>query len=111
VPKKLNFAKSAQENLKPSSVRRRVAEPAGEPEAEMPPPAPKLPLAQSPQMTQSANKQAAASKYYRVCVNLKAEYEQYLKDAVWESRTKDLTQYINNLIEADRAAKAKNKNK
>ena len=43
-------------------------------------------------------------KYYRLNLKLKAEYRDYLDRVSWENR-KSITQYLNDLIEADRAAK------
>ena len=43
-------------------------------------------------------------KYYRINLKLKAEYKEYLSDASWAVR-KSITEYINDLIEADKAAK------
>ena len=39
-------------------------------------------------------------KYYRINLKLKAEYRDYLDQVSWESR-KSITQYINDLIQAD----------
>jgi len=40
-------------------------------------------------------------KYYRINLKLKAEYKDYLEQASWDSR-KSITQYINDLIAADK---------
>lgn len=41
-------------------------------------------------------------KYYRLNLKLKIEYKEYLDNVSWENR-KSITQYINDLIEADKA--------
>ena len=41
-------------------------------------------------------------KPYRINLKLKGEYREYLDRVSWESR-KSITQYINDLIEADKA--------
>jgi len=43
-------------------------------------------------------------KYYRLNLKLKAEYKKYLADASWAAR-KSITEYVNDLIEADKARK------
>ena len=42
-------------------------------------------------------------KPYRINLKLKGEYKEYLDRVSWESH-KSITQYINDLIEADRVA-------
>ena len=44
------------------------------------------------------------TKYYRLNLKLKAEYREYLNRVSWESH-KSITQYINDLIAADKATK------
>jgi hypothetical protein len=46
------------------------------------------------------------SGHYRVNLKLKAEYKTYLDGASWRSK-KSITQYINDLIAADREANQK----
>jgi len=43
-------------------------------------------------------------KYYRLNLKLKSEYKKYLADASWAAR-KSITEYMNDLIEADRIIK------
>lgn len=43
-------------------------------------------------------------KYYRINLKLKADYKEYLSNASWAVR-KSITEYINDLIEADKATK------
>jgi len=45
-----------------------------------------------------------AQKYYRLNLKLKTEYREYLKKASWETQ-KSVTQYLNDLVEADKNAK------
>jgi len=52
--------------------------------------------------THGAHAPATAPKYYRVNLKLKAEYRGYLANASWAAH-KSITQYINDLIEADKA--------
>ena len=40
------------------------------------------------------------SEFWRVCLNLRPEFEAYVKDEAWKAR-KDVTTYINDLIAAD----------
>jgi hypothetical protein len=40
-------------------------------------------------------------KYYRINLKLKAEYKDYLEWVSWKNK-KSITQYINDLIEADK---------
>ena len=40
------------------------------------------------------------SEFWRVCLNLRPEFETYVKDEAWKAR-KDVTTYINDLIAAD----------
>jgi len=40
-------------------------------------------------------------KYYRLNLKLKAEYKEYLERVSWEAH-KSITQYLNELIEADK---------
>jgi len=44
-------------------------------------------------------------EYYRVCLNLRPEFRQYLDDESWKAR-QTVTEYVNCLIAADMAAKA-----
>lgn len=46
----------------------------------------------------------AGPKYYRLNLKLKAEYKEYLERVSWEAR-KSITQYLNDLIGADKATK------
>jgi hypothetical protein len=41
-------------------------------------------------------------KHYRLNLKLKAEYKEYLDQVSWENH-KSITQYLNDLIEADKA--------
>jgi len=41
-------------------------------------------------------------KYYRLNLKLKIEHKEYLDNISWENR-KSITQYLNDLIEADKA--------
>ena len=43
-------------------------------------------------------------KYYRLNLKLKAEYKEYLEEESWKAR-KSITQYINDLIQADKDTK------
>lgn len=45
-----------------------------------------------------------APKYYRLNLKLKAEYREYLERVSWEAH-KSITQYLNDLIEADKATR------
>lgn len=45
-----------------------------------------------------------AAKYYRLNLKLKAEYRDYLELVSWEAH-KSITQYLNDLIEADKVTK------
>lgn len=54
----------------------------------------------TPQETQ----EQPSAKYYRLNLKLKAEYRDYLERVSWEAH-KSITQYLNDLIEADKAAK------
>lgn len=56
-----------------------------------------------PQEAQGTQEQPAA-KYYRLNLKLKAEYRDYLERVSWEAH-KSITQYLNDLIEADKATK------
>ena len=47
------------------------------------------------------------SEFWRVCWNIRPEFEQYLKDVSWRER-KTVTEYVNELIAADMAAKTGN---
>ena len=59
---------------------------------------------QSPASSTAVHHPAPASdgepKYYRLNLKLKAEYKAYLEQVSWENR-KSITQYINELIQAD----------
>ena len=46
----------------------------------------------------------AKPKYYRLNLKLKAEYKEYLKRVSWEAH-KSITQYLNDLIKADKDTK------
>jgi len=46
----------------------------------------------------------SAPKYYRLNLKLKAEYKPYLERVSWENH-KSITQYLNDLIEADKTAR------
>ena len=46
----------------------------------------------------------SGQKYYRINLKLKAEYKEYLENASWMHR-KSVTQYINDLIAADKEKK------
>ena len=48
------------------------------------------------------------AQHYRLNLKLRAEYKDYLADASWAAR-KSITEYINDLIGADMAAKAAQK--
>jgi hypothetical protein len=43
-------------------------------------------------------------KYYRLNLKLKSEYKEYLERVSWEAH-KSITQYLNDLIEADKTKK------
>ena len=45
-----------------------------------------------------------SQKYYRLNLKLKAEYKEYLERVSWEAH-KSITQYLNDLIEADKATR------
>jgi hypothetical protein len=46
----------------------------------------------------------AKPRYYRLNLKLKAEHKEYLERVSWEAH-KSITQYLNDLIEADKAIK------
>jgi hypothetical protein len=46
-------------------------------------------------------KDVSGQKYYRINLKLKAEYKEYLDEVSWRNR-KSITQYINDLIAADK---------
>lgn len=50
---------------------------------------------------------ATQPKYYRLNLKLKIEYKEYLDNVSWENR-KSITQYINDLIEADKTKNTRN---
>ena len=43
-------------------------------------------------------------EYWRVCLNLRPEFKEYVNDEAWKAR-KTATEYINDLIAADMAIK------
>ena len=61
---------------------------------------------QSTRITQNTQTKRAAqpTEYYRLNLKLKKEYRDYLDNASWAAR-KSITQYLNDLIEADKAIK------
>ena len=44
---------------------------------------------------------SVSAKYYRLNLKLKAEYKEYLDQVSWEAH-KSITQYLNDLIQADK---------
>ena len=56
------------------------------------------------QRTHDTQRTHGTPKYYRLNLKLKAEYKEYLDLVAWESR-KSITQYLNDLIEADKATR------
>jgi len=60
-----------------------------------PPEAPEVPVPPDGDGTEA--------KHYRINLKLRPEYREYLENASWRSR-KSITQYINDLIAADREA-------
>jgi hypothetical protein len=56
---------------------------------------------QEPQQTRKIQSQPDKPKYYRINLKLKAEYKEYLDRVSWENK-KSITQYLNDLIEADK---------
>jgi hypothetical protein len=49
--------------------------------------------------------QTPAAKFYRINLKLKPEFQKYLDDEAWKARM-SITQYINNLIQADMDSKS-----
>ena len=49
-------------------------------------------------------------EYWRVCLNLRPEFKEYVNDEAWKAR-KTATEYINDLIAADRVIKQAGKGK
>ena len=67
-------------------------------------------VADNTQQTQSTpiaqETQNAQQMYYRINLRLRPEYRQYLDDESWKARM-SITEYLNELIAADMAAKRK----
>jgi transcriptional regulatory protein LevR len=57
-----------------------------------------------PQRTHIESITQKSPKYYRLNLKLKAEYKEYLDLVSWENK-KSITQYLNDLIEADKLKK------
>jgi len=70
-------------------------EPAAEPQQE-PTPEP------APEKKPRRQKQ----EFWRVCLNLRPEYKEFVSDEAWKAR-KNVTEYFNDLVAADIAAKQK----
>jgi len=61
--------------------------------------------AQQTQSTTNAhNTQEPQQTHYRINLKLRPEFRQYLDDEAWKAR-KSITEYLNDLIAADMAAK------
>ena len=74
----------------------------GAPEAQGAPEAPETQRAPETQGTSGTQK---APRAYRIHLKLKPEFREYLDEVSWQSRM-SVTRYINNLIEADKAARS-----